>query len=211
MASTALRGPAQIRDKFGVLMYRCGTVLGQSRRERFLHQMPKGGVCAEIGVFRGHYSREILRIIQPRELHLIDVWWEMFGDCYPDWGVATEFGKLKTRAAYEEALAIVGRYGRNTDCKVHVGESLKVLEQFPDAYFDWVYLDSGHEYEYTLRELEVLARKIKPGKVITGDDFHEDPSHINHGCSVAIREFCEREGWQLGEVDAWSQWSISRA
>ena len=203
--------PAQIKDKFSVLAYRSGTLLGRPRRERFLRQMPKGGVCAEIGVFRGHYSREILRIIRPRELHLVDPWWEMFGDQFPDWGEFTDYGRTTTRGAYEETLAIIARYGKDTDCQVHVGMSTTVLQQFPDAYFDWVYLDSGHEYDSTLRELEVLSRKMKPGKMITGDDFIEDPSRINHGCSVAIREFCEKEGWRLGEVDGWGQWTISPA
>ena len=190
----------QVRDKFGVAAYRCGTVLGASRRERFLRQMPKGAVCAEIGVFRGHYSREILRVTRPAELHLIDPWWEMFGEVYPDWGEFTGHGTVRTRDAYGETLAIVARYGKNARTQVHVGESLTVLEEFPDAYFGWVYLDSGHEYDTTLAELGVLSRKVAPGGIIAGDDFHQDPSHVNYGCTVAIREFCEKDGWRLGPV-----------
>lgn len=93
---------------------------------------------------------------------------------------------------------------------MHVGNDIKILEGFPDGYFDWVYLDSGHLYEETLRELEIIVRKVRPGGVIGGDDFTEDPADVNHGCAVAIREFCEKDGWRLGEVDTFRQWTISR-
>jgi hypothetical protein len=36
------------------------------------------------------------------------------------------------------------------------------LAPLPDAYFDWVYLDTTHEYEQTRLELQLLRRKVKP-------------------------------------------------
>ena len=218
MSGTALQHATQINGRYAELRhtasvqkYRCSALLGiPIRHEKFLLQMPKGAVCAEIGVFRGHFSRAILRYTRPQELHLVDPWWEMYGDRFPDWGTYTDHGRLRTRHAYAETLKIVARYGKNTNCEVHVGQSFDVLERFPDAYFDWVYLDSSHQYEETMHELEVLSRKVKPGRLITGDDFIEDPADVNHGCSVAVREFCEKEGWRLGEVNAFNQWTISR-
>lgn len=56
MPATAHLRRAQVRRDFSRVVYRCGTLLGRPRRERFLRQMPKGAVCAEIGVFRGEYS-----------------------------------------------------------------------------------------------------------------------------------------------------------
>ena len=47
------------------------------KRSDFLSRLPKDAVCAEIGVFRGEFSRQILEIKAPRELHLIDGWWEL--------------------------------------------------------------------------------------------------------------------------------------
>lgn len=41
-------------------------------RRWILHMVPKGGVGAEIGVFRGHFSDQICRIVQPSKLYLID-------------------------------------------------------------------------------------------------------------------------------------------
>jgi hypothetical protein len=171
--------------------------------------LPKDAVCAEVGVFRGEFSRQILEITGPRELHLIDGWWELYGECFPAfWGEYTLHGKLTTRQAYEDALERTEPYRDITT--IHVGNDMEILERFPDAYFDWVYLDSGHVYEDTLLELALLERKVKPTGIICGDDFTEDPSDLNHGCALAILEFCERGPWRLAERDRCHQWRLER-
>ena len=43
-------------------------------REWLLEMMPKNSVCAEIGVFWGEFSRLILKVAEPKMLHLIDPW-----------------------------------------------------------------------------------------------------------------------------------------
>src|SRR6266436_6441580 len=43
-------------------------------RIELLKTMPKGSVVAEVGVFKGNFSRRILEIIEPQRLHLIDPW-----------------------------------------------------------------------------------------------------------------------------------------
>ena len=73
----------------------------------------------------------------------------------------------------------------------------KCSTRFPDDFFDWVYLDTTHEYGHTRDELEILRTKVKPSGVIAGDDWHEDPAHLHHGVCRAVREFCDRYGWEL--------------
>jgi hypothetical protein len=43
-------------------------------RKFLLEMMPKHSVCAEIGVSQGLFTEEILEVIQPKKLHLIDPW-----------------------------------------------------------------------------------------------------------------------------------------
>jgi hypothetical protein len=181
-----------------------GTALGRPRRWRYLERMPKGGVAAEIGVFRGEFTPHIVRVTAPRELHLIDGWWTLYGERYPDWGAYTDYGTLGTRDAYEEAK----RRTEGMPVQFHVGDDLELLAGFPDAHFDWVYLDTTHEYEQTLAELEVLRHKVR--SVIAGDDWKEDPADPHHGLSAAVQDFCGRHGWRMGPIDAFAQWSILR-
>jgi hypothetical protein len=70
---------------------------------------------------------------------------------------------------------------------------------------DWVYLDSSHEYEHTVEELEILRHKTG---LISGHDWHEDTSHEHHGVCKAVVEFCDRYGWRLKAADPWGQWLV---
>jgi hypothetical protein len=167
--------------------------------------MPAGAVCAEIGVYKGDFSREILRHAKPKELHLIDGWWTVEGDVYEHpWYAGV--GEADTHAAYREVEALAEQH---PECRIHVGNDLEIIPTFPDAYFDWVYLDSSHDYEHTLQELMLLARKVRGP--ITGHDWYPDPAIEHHGVYLAVNEFCEREGWRISWLDEWHQWGIERA
>ena len=41
-------------------------------RTHLLRRLPKGGIVAELGVLHGEFSRQIVEIVSPTELHLID-------------------------------------------------------------------------------------------------------------------------------------------
>src|SRR5205807_1793650 len=50
-------------------------------RFELLTLLPSNGIVAEVGVDEGHYSENILRLSNPKRLHLIDVWSsERFGE-----------------------------------------------------------------------------------------------------------------------------------
>jgi Methyltransferase domain len=190
--------------------HRLGTLLGRPRRHRFLERLPKHGVGAELGVFRGAFTRQILRVARPRELHLIDGWWELHGETFPfEWGEYSDWGRLETRDAHAEVERIAAA-ATPTRCTIHVGDDLEVLAGFADAALDWAYLDSSHQYEHTLAELELLDAKVRPGGVIAGHDWIEDPQDVNHGAYLAIREFCSTNGWEVRAVDRFTQWEIAR-
>jgi predicted O-methyltransferase YrrM len=87
---------------------------------------------------------------------------------------------------------------QNGQVEFHIGNDLQVLTEFPDGYFDWVYLDSTHEYSQTKQELALLQTKVKPAGLITGDDWQDDPRHIHHGVSKAVNEFLEdNPSWKI--------------
>jgi len=43
-------------------------------RNRLLNLLPRGSVCAELGVWKAAYSETILKRVRPKKLHLIDAW-----------------------------------------------------------------------------------------------------------------------------------------
>lgn len=177
-----------------------------SVRAKFLEQMiAKGGVGAELGVYKGRFTGIILDVVAPERLHLIDRWY-LIGERW-DWAYGNQstidalVGILHTYAAE----LISGR------AILHVGDDLEVLRTFPDRYFDWVYLDTSHDYDHSVEELGLLKLKVKAGGVIAGDDWQSDPAHVHHGVCRAVREFIAREPYELLYAnDTDKQWAIRR-
>src|SRR5690625_3303641 len=42
-------------------------------REVILEKLPRGGVCAELGIWKCGFSSKIMKTVQPDKLHLIDI------------------------------------------------------------------------------------------------------------------------------------------
>src|SRR3989338_3480165 len=189
------------------IRYKLSVITGQKRREDFLNILPKNAVGAEIGVFKGEFSRHILEITKPRELHLVDLWWKI-GEYFQWGGTKEDKGRLKTRDAFMSAKENVREADPEKVSIFHVGDDLEYLQRFPDGYFDWVYLDSSHKYEHTKKELELLRHKVRRGGLIAGHDWYKDPAHVHHGVYKAVAEFCARYKLRIFELDYFSQWCI---
>ncbi|MBT3311606.1 MAG: hypothetical protein HN379_06400 [Desulfobacteraceae bacterium] len=54
------------------------------------------------------------------------------------------------------------RFSNYPNIILNRGKSEKVLNEFPDDYFDWVYIDDNHFYEYVSKDLEICFLKVKP-------------------------------------------------
>jgi hypothetical protein len=161
-------------------------------RRTILRFIAPGTVGAEIGVFTGLFSEFILQNASPRMLHLVDPWWNAWGDFFPDSDNYTDHGRLSTRIAQEAALARAQRASRTCVVQCDVAFSVDWLAQQEDGSLDWVYLDSSHTYEDTIEELELLRRKVRPGGYILGDDFYPDPSDPEFGVFRAVHEAIRR-------------------
>ena len=58
--------------------------------------------------------------------------------------------------------------------------------QFPDSYFDWIFLDANHGYEGMRQDLLAFCPKVKPGGYIAGHDYVEVKGY---GVVQAVDEF----------------------
>jgi hypothetical protein len=152
-------------------------------RQDLLAHLPPRGVAAEMGVSRGRFTADILRINQPRKLHLIDVW---------------------NSARYEQSLkqAILDKFSdsfASGQLEINEGYSTTVVDSFPDSYFDWIYIDTDHSYSTTRDELALYERKMKPGGIIAGHDYAVGnwKAALKFGVVEAVYEFCVTRDWEL--------------
>lgn len=179
---------------------------GENPRLTLLRRMPRNAVCAEIGVWKGGFSEKILDVTAPRRLHLIDPWefQEEFSERMYGGSVAKSQADMD--AIFEEVRA---RLGALENVDLNRGRSEDVLAGFPDGYFDWVYIDGNHYYEYVLRDLELCHVKVKPGGIVAGDDYlwgAKDGFPVRR----AVQDFVNRRGLGDRLVVIGSQFMISR-
>lgn len=52
------------------------------------------------------------------------------------------------------------------------GDSLDVVSNFDDEYFDIVYIDMSHDYESVKKDIQAWQPKVKKGGFLSGDDYH---------------------------------------
>jgi Methyltransferase domain len=137
-------------------------------RLRLLREMPKSAVCAEIGVWKGDFSELIRSMTSPRKFHLIDPW--EFQSEFPErmYGGSVAKSQADMDRIFEDVRV---RFSGWPNIVINKGKSEHVLREFEDAYFDWLYIDGNHYYEYVLRDLQLCLSKVKPGGIIAGDDY----------------------------------------
>ena len=154
-----------------------------------LGQMPKNGRCAEIGVWDGAFSQAILEETAPSELILIDPWDQLSDEAPADWT-----HKKHKDHAFMSGLRenVEKKLGHLPNVTIRQGFSADVLETFEDGYFDWVYIDGNHQYEFVMKDLEVARRKVRNGGIIAGDDFfwkRDGRMHVREAVLDSMREW----------------------
>jgi hypothetical protein len=162
-------------------------------------------VAAELGVLKGDISREIVQNLEPTRLHLVDPWY-LLGAEWP-W----EHGDRSTIHALTGILQDFDSEIARGQVVLDVAYDQDFLATVPDGFFDWVYLDTTHEYQQTKLELQLLQKKVKPSGIIAGDDWQPDPAHRHHGVYKAVQELVAEGTYEILYADTRNlQWVIGR-
>lgn len=163
-------------------------------RETLLDFLPKGGVCAEIGVKRGEFSGEMLRRLSPAKLHLVDLWQHQVDTAY-----ITDAGNVEQDVQDGYHREVVEVFGAKENVEIHRTSSLTAAASFPENYFDFVYLDAMHTHDAVLGDLRAYAGKMKPSGILAGHDFCSQHYARNQGFGVigAVTEFVKQSDYEF--------------
>lgn len=138
-----------------------------SSREDALNYMPQNAVCAEVGVAYGDFSRKIIDIMNPKKFYAIDLFAN--GGVHDFWGRTTiKDSGMNNRTWYENRFKKEIQSGV---LETRQGFSWDELSQFPDNYFDYIYLDACHSFDSVIKDIEVVKDKIKEGGYIAFNDY----------------------------------------
>ena len=130
-----------------------------------------------------HSSHKIISITHPKKLYLIDIW-------------------DSERYNIDKMVYVKKRFQKEIDTgKVIVirGTSQKELLKFKNGYFDWVYIDTAHTYQQTVKELELCRLKVKDGGIIAGHDYCQGDINntLAYGVVQAVNQFYIKRDWEF--------------
>lgn len=168
-------------------------------RRFLLDMLPKHSVGAEIGVHTGDFSSSLLEALNPQRLHLIDPWKYESSPAYENslYGDAgARNGQAEMDQRYRQVNRRFKRQISSGRVSIHRGYSAEILNEFADGFFDWVYIDGNHLYEYVKSDLELALRKTRSDGIIAGDDY-DDPGWWQGGVKKAVDEFAENNSVEL--------------
>ncbi len=167
-------------------------ILDLDARNFLLDTLGKNGVGMEIGVHKGAFTHRILKKTHPRLLYLVDPWkFETSSEYKLSWyggwmgGSQARMDKRCQTVQKQFATAI-----QDGAIKIVRDTSTRAFDQLPDAHLDWVYIDGNHLYEFVKSDLEHALRCVKPGGLITGDDYGEG-GWWKGGVKRAVDEFVQ--------------------
>lgn len=146
-------------------------------RFEMLKLIPKGGVYAELGIWKCEFSEEIYRKLEPAKLHLIDI--------SPE---SIQIAKTK----FSKEIS-------NGKIDVHLGDSSKTLLSLEENLFDWIYIDGDHNYSGVKRDLDAAHIKLKSDGLISLNDYiYFGPSDMTkYGVIEAVNEFCINNNYEM--------------
>lgn len=164
--------------------------------------IPDNFIGAEIGVFKGHFS-SLLLSKNPRKLFLVDPWYRL----------SAEWGWVRTEnpSTFDAFINIMLDFKKeiNEGVVIPVPDfSANFLKCAPLGCFDFVYIDSSHSYEDTLQEISLSIPLLKPGGLILGDDWHDDPSHRHFGVAKAVNKYIDSGELKQVFKPQYMQWGL---
>jgi len=166
-------------------------------------QTDRPPVMAEVGVWRGACSSNVLSRHATVRMYLVDTWRAPEpGSSYADSG--DQLAALN-QENFDDALERTKRATRShgARCVIVRQPSLRAAKMIRPG-LDLVFIDADHSYEGCQADIEAWRGLVRDGGWLGGHDIdHEQFPKWNVG--QAVREFVEREGCrlELGDDHTW--------
>ena len=118
----------------------------------------------EIGVFYGIHLFEVAKTFPNAQLHGVDPWLDY--EEYPEY-------KGQQNTIFNGFQRNLSKCPHKSRIQAYRGFSNDIVPQFPNEYFDIVFVDGNHETEFVYKDACMSFEKTKSGGYIVFDDMDE--------------------------------------
>jgi Methyltransferase domain len=162
-------------------------------RTTLLKLLPQASVGVEVGVWKGDLSSLLLQKVKPARLLLVDPW--AFDAEYADslYGGASARSQADMDAIWQQVRARFSAEIAQGVVSIQRSTSVEAAGSMADESVDWVYIDGNHTYEFVLEDLRSWYPKVRPGGLVTGDDYGRPGTWWGDGVTKAVMEFVRAE------------------
>lgn len=118
----------------------------------------------EIGVNRGINAKRMLNAIPDLKLHLVDSWAK----------------RDKLRETHNRLEKFVPQ--------IVTAEmlSMDAVRYYNDEFFDFVYIDADHAFDFVMQDIIEWSKKVKPGGIVSGHDYYKSK---REGVAEAVKAY----------------------
>lgn len=143
---------------------------------RVANQLGLTGNAAEVGVFRGHFARHNLESWHGKRYFLVDAWSYRLNDTLNGRVSADKNSPVQAHNDHnlKTAKFRVQPWLKSGKATIVRRFSEAAVQMFPDEFFDWIFIDAGHELHNVARDLRLWWPKLRPGGMFSGDDFADE-------------------------------------
>jgi hypothetical protein len=135
-------------------------------REDITSLLDSRSIGCELGVFKGDFSKVLLDSGKFDQLYLVD----------PFSGSIQSGDKNGNNVEVHDGESLFSsvskRFEHVNNVFVTRQRSDEFLSIFRDNFFDFIYIDTTHQYDQTILELELAYKKIKNNGIVAGHDYH---------------------------------------
>lgn len=153
--------------------------------EDFLRKYNCDTIC-EIGIRNGE-NFELITRHNPKEAVAIDCWIDngvlsRNDRCYTQEELDNQYNEVKKLIKDKPFARIIRDY------------SFNAVKQFPDEYFDFIYIDADHSFEGCYRDIVDWYPKVKKNGILCGDDYNKrhhvtKNGSLDFGVVEAVRKY----------------------